>query len=158
MARLRLIGSRVKRGAPRIAPPPKRAESFYQSREWQSTVADYRAAMVRRAGRVHCERCGAGGAGVRLFLDHVVERKDGGDDHDPANLQMLCGRCHGRKTQAERAKRAAGPVVGATAKRADAPGKAGNGAGTEGGVGKSLEGASPRDRRPPHAEVFFRDG
>jgi 5-methylcytosine-specific restriction protein A len=34
-------------------------------------------------------------------VDHVVPVAEGGADLDPANLQSLCRRCHGRKTQAE---------------------------------------------------------
>lgn len=40
-----------------------------------------------------------------MFADHIVERKDGGAEFDPANGQCLCGSCHSRKTAAERAKR-----------------------------------------------------
>jgi 5-methylcytosine-specific restriction protein A len=43
----------------------------------------------------------------RLFVDHIVERKDGGADYDPGNLETLCATCHARKTTGERVKRGA---------------------------------------------------
>lgn len=33
--------------------------------------------------------------------DHVVALAHGGDEHDPANRQGLCGPCHAAKTKAE---------------------------------------------------------
>lgn len=34
-------------------------------------------------------------------IDHIVSPEDGGAFYDRANLQGLCKKCHGRKTNAE---------------------------------------------------------
>lgn len=89
------------RGMPsRLVPPPKMAESFYQSKEWRSLVAD-----VKRERGSYCERCGSS---ERVTADHIVERKDGGADLDKSNIELLCHRHHAAKTAEARRKRAAG--------------------------------------------------
>lgn len=65
---------------------PRRA---YDTPAWRRTAAAVRAA---RGGI--CASCGARGA---RHVDHIVPRKAGGSD-GPENLQLLCGRCHSRKT------------------------------------------------------------
>jgi hypothetical protein len=45
--------------------------------------------------------------GVRLYADHIIERRDCGDPLDPKNGQALCPPHHQKKTAAERAKRMA---------------------------------------------------
>jgi 5-methylcytosine-specific restriction protein A len=62
----------------------------------------FRAAVLKRAG-YRCERCGR--SGCRLFADHVIERADGGALHDPNNGRCLCGSCHTRKTNKQKASR-----------------------------------------------------
>ena len=47
-----------------------------------------------------CQHCGAE---EHLELDHIVNHARGGED-TLDNLQWLCRRCHGRKTQQEAAK------------------------------------------------------
>ena len=102
MGRLMAMPGRLATIGPRLRPPPKQAEPFYQSKAWRQLVArrkldsDYFAALARRK------------AGERVILDHVVERKDGGDDLDPANTEWLTFTEHQRKTAAARAKRARG--------------------------------------------------
>lgn len=103
MARLTSVKPRLGGLAPRVSLPPKTAEGFYQSPAWRNFVeerkrdADYRAALARRKhGR------------ERLILDHVVERKDGGADFEPANTQWLTMSEHQAKTARARAKRATG--------------------------------------------------
>jgi len=44
--------------------------------------------------------------GQRLYGDHVVELRDGGELLDKANVQILCAACHGRKTADARRQRA----------------------------------------------------
>lgn len=84
----------------RIAAPPKIAESFYQSREWRALAAE-----IKRERGCKCERCGSKD---RVIADHIIERKDGGADLDPANVELLCHAHHAEKTAAARAARASG--------------------------------------------------
>lgn len=63
------------------------------------------AAEVKKRARYRCQGPGCGATGVRLIADHVVERRDGGADLDPANGEALCDRCHGLKTEAARRAR-----------------------------------------------------
>lgn len=83
-------------------PPPKRADKFYTSAAWFE-VRD----RVRREARGRCEAPGCGRAERRMFVDHIVELKDGGAALDRSNLWLLCGGCHSLKTAAERARRTA---------------------------------------------------
>jgi len=95
---LRTLGGRVGVSLPgKVAPMRKRADPFYESPEWKAAVRTWRARW--------CKVCGST---KRLVLDHIVERKDGGSDLDPANLQTLCHACHQRKTADARARRATG--------------------------------------------------
>lgn len=85
------------------APPAKRADPELQTaahEKWRKAVLD--------AAGWRCQSCGKrGGRGhnVRLFADHIKERRDGGDPLDPKNGQCLCGSCHTKKTGQERARR-----------------------------------------------------
>ncbi len=81
-------------------PPEKEADPHYlrpEHRAWREEV-------LRRAGW-RCQHPGCGRADCRLFADHIIELRDGGDPLDPANGQALCGSHHTLKTAAERAKR-----------------------------------------------------
>src|SRR5512139_49459 len=78
--------------------PPKIASPHYltpQHVQWSQEVR-------KRAG-YQCEKCGRQDG--RMFADHVIELKDGGNPFDPANGQCLCQSCHGLKTVKERKKR-----------------------------------------------------
>jgi 5-methylcytosine-specific restriction endonuclease McrA len=79
---------------------PKSADAFYHSPEWRGLIKD----IIAKRGR-RCELCGR--VGCRVYGDHRVELQDGGAPFDPANVQLLCGSCHQRKTIATRAKRQA---------------------------------------------------
>lgn len=92
--RLRSIGARTPCAA------PKRADPFYSSSAW---IAQ-RTALIAERGKA-CEACGRSGA--RLFGDHIMELRDGGSRFDRANLRLLCGACHTRKTVSARAARMA---------------------------------------------------
>ena len=100
VGRLRSVKPRLGGAAPRLAAAPKVAESFYTSREWRALTQarkrdwDYFAAMARRKFR-----------GERLVLDHIVERRDGGGDLDPANTQWLTFGEHQAKTAKAKAER-----------------------------------------------------
>lgn len=85
---------------PKVKVAPKVADPFYLSVEWRRLVA-----RLKRERGARCERCGSD---HRLIGDHVVERRDGGAELDPANVELLCQACHNRKTAAARARRAAG--------------------------------------------------
>lgn len=100
VGRLKAVTGRLAAPAPRIVAPPKRAEPFYQSPQWRDLVRD-----VKRERGAWCQRCGSK---HRVIADHVVERKDGGADLDPANIELLCQACHNSKTAAARARRASG--------------------------------------------------
>lgn len=88
--------------APRLKLPPKVADQFYQSREWRQLVT-----RIKRERGAYCVKCGST---HRLIGDHIVERRDGGADLDPSNVELLCFTCHQRKTAAARAQRAKGLV------------------------------------------------
>lgn len=104
---LRAKGAKLRpSSAHKLRPTAKQADAELLTqahRRWAEAVK-------RRAG-YRCEGCGAegreiaGASGVPLYADHIKERKDDGARYDPANGRCLCGRCHGRKTAEERAKR-----------------------------------------------------
>jgi hypothetical protein len=102
MGRLKALPPRLSRPAPRLTAPAKTADPFYLSSEWRALKerrkldADYYAAR-RRAK-----------PGERLILDHIVERRDGGAELDPANTEWLTHSEHNAKTAAVKAKRARG--------------------------------------------------
>jgi 5-methylcytosine-specific restriction enzyme A len=91
-----------------VRPPAKTADPFYLSSEWRALVAQ----LIRERGR-RCETRGchrshdADGKPIRIFGDHIVERRDGGAPLDPRNIRLLCGSCHTAKTAQARAARAA---------------------------------------------------
>lgn len=97
---LKGLPSRLSTIRPRLRQPPKTADPFYQSKEWRDLVAsrkydgDWFAAKKRAK------------PGERLILDHVIERKDGGAELDPANTKWLTFSEHQAKTAASKAKRA----------------------------------------------------
>lgn len=118
------IPMKLKTLAPKVRPMrakvevKKRTDDFYRSPEWNALKKQIRA----ERGRV-CERCGKtyedDGSPVDLILDHIIERRDGGADLDPRNVQQLCtraggngagrlGGCHNRKTAEARQRRAQG--------------------------------------------------
>lgn len=84
----------------RVRSLPKVAESFYQSKEWRELVRRIKAERGN-----WCERCGSK---HRVIADHIVERKDGGAELDPLNIELLCQACHNRKTADARARRVGG--------------------------------------------------
>jgi hypothetical protein len=100
MGRLTAMSGRLGALPAKVGAAPKVAESFYQSREWRSLVA-----QIKRERGAFCQRCGSA---IRLIADHIVERKDGGADLDPRNIELLCGKHHAAKTAQARARRARG--------------------------------------------------
>lgn len=77
----------------RFTAAPKKADPFYLSAAWRRLVA-----RLKRERGAYCARCGAGGPGVIIIGDHIVELKDGGARLDPANVELLCLPHHNVKT------------------------------------------------------------
>ncbi len=88
-------------------PPAKKADGFYLSAEWLA-IRD----RVRFEAGGRCQAPGCDRAERRMFVDHVVELKDGGAPLARSNLWLLCGSCHSSKTAAERSRRTAERVGG----------------------------------------------
>jgi 5-methylcytosine-specific restriction enzyme A len=108
-AKLRTIGRKV---APsiraKVTVPKKTAAPFYLSPEWRALMDQI---IIERFGdRAHA-RCQdpecktPHRTGIRIFGDHIKERKDGGALLDKRNILCRCGACHTRKTGEERAAR-----------------------------------------------------
>ena len=73
--------------------PPKVAEPFYSSRNGSRCATECDARPVggaRRKAAVAIER--------RMFVDHIVELKDGGAPLDRSNVRLLCASHHTAKT------------------------------------------------------------
>jgi 5-methylcytosine-specific restriction endonuclease McrA len=103
MGRLTLLPTRLAptRSERIAAPQQKVADPFYKSPEWLEARAE---CIARHFGFcVHCDRRPS-----RLFVDHIVELKDGGDPLSQSNLEPLCGSCHSVKTARARGERMAG--------------------------------------------------
>jgi 5-methylcytosine-specific restriction endonuclease McrA len=80
-----------KTGWDRYAARDPERSHFYQSAVWRGA----RARHLR--DHPNCVVCSQ----PANFVDHIVPRSEGGADLDPSNLQSMCRRCHGQKTQAE---------------------------------------------------------
>jgi len=88
----------------RIKPGPNRAAPFYVSSEWRELM---RQIILERGER--CEDPAhdpAQPGDAWLFGDHIRELSDGGAPLDRSNIMLRCAACHGRKTAAERKRRA----------------------------------------------------
>ncbi len=108
-ASLRTIGQKIRASSHvKVKLPEKRAEGFYTSVEWRSLMDAIIQERFGSRDRARCEdlECRTPHRrGIRVFGDHIVERKDGGAPLDKRNILCRCGSCHTRKTGAERAKR-----------------------------------------------------
>ena len=82
--------------------PPKVADRFYSSSAWIA-LRD----RVRREAGGRCQAPGCGRAERRMFVDHIVELKDGGAPLERLNCELLCNSHHVLKSNVERAKRTA---------------------------------------------------
>ena len=75
-------------------------DSFYNSALWKKVR------MAHRTREPLCRHCHiAGRVTAGNVVDHIIERRDGGADYDPANLQTLCHACHSIKTKTEQMRR-----------------------------------------------------
>ncbi len=107
--RLRNIGHKLHPSIrAKVSQPLKRAEAFYLSPQWRAFMD---ALVIERFGSRAEARCEDPEClyperrGIRIFGDHIHERKDGGAPLDKRNVLCRCGSCHTRKTAAERARR-----------------------------------------------------
>lgn len=104
MGRLKSLPGRFGRAPRRVSSLPKTVDRFYQSAEWKDYRKRHRAWTRQTQGGLWCKKCGATG---RLILDHIIERKDGGEDFPPfEGAEWLCIGCHNRKTAQAKARRA----------------------------------------------------
>ena len=110
MGRLKALGSRVGSMTAKVRAAPKQAEGFYSSSAWRELVRDRRRDPDYQLARQRAK------PGERLILDHIVERKDGGADLDPANTEWLTFSEHQAKTAKARAARARGETWGGGSK------------------------------------------
>ena len=107
--KLRTIGRKLKPPQRmKLRQPERVVAGFYHTPQWRQLIDE----IIRHRGR-YCQdpqhdstkpRTG------RIFGDHVIELKDGGQPLDPANVLLRCGSCHTKKTMVERAKRYRRPV------------------------------------------------
>jgi len=71
------------------------ADGFYHTDEWRKARS-----MALAIGGFCCAACGR--RGCLLYVDHIVELRDGGAPYEQSNLRPLCGACHSSKTASER--------------------------------------------------------
>ena len=109
MARISVMRPSLRPMSTRIAPPmhsdaPARSAKptldFYGSAAWKAIRLE-----VQRECRRTCQRCGM--ADTRIYVDHIVELRDGGAPLERSNLMGLCAPCHAKKSAREKAKREA---------------------------------------------------
>ena len=102
---LKSIGFKLKPSdTRRLKPPGKKPDSIYVSSEWRSLMAEIFRERGRRCEDPACHT--PNGPWGALYGDHIHEIKDGGAPLDKRNVMVRCAPCHGRKTAAERLKRA----------------------------------------------------
>lgn len=102
--RIGIAPPRIPTADSRRAPPTRTVDPIYYSREWRTLIAR----IIKGRGR-RCEdpaHSGAHDPKARLFGDHIVELRDGGEPLEPSNVMLRCGSCHTRKTIEVRSQRA----------------------------------------------------
>lgn len=103
--KLRTIGHKLGPSrSVKLRPQAKQVDPFYTSPEWR--------ALMRHLKQVRGDRCEDPEhrsehppSGVRIYGDHIRERRDGGAPLDASNVMLRCPPCHQRKTAAVRAAR-----------------------------------------------------
>src|SRR5260370_10043286 len=78
----------------------KQTEPFYKTKQWEDCIE-----RIKHKRGKRCEKCGRNGVMTRLYGDHIVEIRDGGELFDESNIQLLCGSCHTKKTLQVRMER-----------------------------------------------------
>ena len=82
------------------SPEEVELQRFYRTGAWRRVRNDYLARSPL------CEHCAMRSrVTVGSIVDHIAERRDGGDSFDQDNMQTLCASCHQHKTNDERGKR-----------------------------------------------------
>ena len=79
-------------------PAVKRADplhDFYGTAEWKRIRERVKKRDGYRCTDPNCQTPGRG-LGDRVIVDHIVERRHGGSDHD-TNLRTLCPACDNRR-------------------------------------------------------------
>ena len=71
-------------------------EPLYSTKKWRT----FRRALLAEQGGM-CEHCHSTYPDYMLHIDHIQPITSGGEVWDIDNLQVLCKRCHGRKTAKE---------------------------------------------------------
>ena len=100
MPKIQNLKSRVPVLGARLPKQRVSSDALYQSPDWRS----FARRMVQKLGGV-CSVCGSTS---RVTADHIREIKDGGSRFDEQNIQLLCARCHNKKTAAARRTRVGG--------------------------------------------------
>lgn len=96
----------IKPGRPVSLPRPeydRPGMDIYNSPQWAQLSAKVR----KEVGC--CERCGRRDG--QLYVDHIIELRDGGAPFDRCNLMVLCATCHTNKTRATAKARAWQPLA-----------------------------------------------
>ena len=103
---VRTLDTRTTRPPPRDK-APKQRNPIYNTREFQA----WRGRVIARAG-ARCEatddhgnRCRRAYPEHRVYADHIVELRDGGQPFEVANGQCLCASHHELKTHSARTDR-----------------------------------------------------
>lgn len=99
-ARMGVVHTRIAPVARGDAPArsAKPTLDFYGSASWKALRL-----QVQRECKRTCQGCGK--TDTRIYVDHIVEMKDGGAPLERSNLQGVCSRCHALKTANEKRKR-----------------------------------------------------
>jgi 5-methylcytosine-specific restriction protein A len=103
--KLRTLGQKLRPSrAMKLRLAPKRVEGFYVSPEWRALMGSIKAERGNRCeDPLHQPEHPR--SGVRIYGDHIVERKDGGAPLDSRNVLLRCPPCHQRKTTVARTER-----------------------------------------------------
>lgn len=102
LPKMRTLDSRTTKPAAKKADPELQTEAHQR---WAAQVL--RLAGRRCQGMTKGQRCTNAWPEHRMYADHIVERRDGGDPLDVRNGQCLCASHHTQKTVRERTARLA---------------------------------------------------